>query len=186
MSEGKFPGPNSWGHCRRVMERIRTPGARTMLMWLRRTSKDLELLRKFCRWGQQMWPRLTVEASGKGRGEAVWFVLMALIPVPSRQRCGPLEMPTLSLLFFVLLSSASNFHPLPLPPRAGMECVLSLRATLTLSPIFLSFKARAVNCDFSSPGAKEIAPCKCLPVSGPRPPGWLQSLSVEFALMRLK
>lgn len=71
----------------------------------------------------------------------------------------------------VLLFCPSCFHPLFLPPWEGMECVLSLHATLTLSPIFLSFKARADNCDFSSPGAKEIAPCKCLHIQARTPQG---------------
>ena len=56
------------------------------------------------------------------------------------------------------------------PPWEGIKGVQALRAAQTRSPIFLPFKATADNCDFSSPGAKEIAPCKSLHVSGPRSP----------------
>ena len=134
---------------------------------------------------------LTMQALGKKKRRGVWFVLMALIPVPFCQRCELLERPPLCLLF-VLLPTAGSLHLLPLPAREGMECVLSLRATLTLSPIFLSFKATAVNCDFSSPGAKEIAPCKCLHVSVPHPPGlppvpvrWICTNEIKVGVLEL-
>lgn len=49
MSEGLFPGLNSGSHCWRVTERMWALRASTVLMELRRMSKNLELLRNFSR-----------------------------------------------------------------------------------------------------------------------------------------
>lgn len=64
------------------------------------------------------------------------------------------------------------------PSQGGLECVLPpFQARSGLIADLLSFKARADNCDFSSPGAKEIALCKCLRISGPHPQGCSQPVS---------
>lgn len=81
---------------------------------LRRTGKDSELLNDLCRWGQQMWPMPTMEASGQQRGAAGWFVLMALIPVLSCERCelwGACSICPVSLCFFPLLAVSLGCPP---------------------------------------------------------------------------